>query len=62
MQYRKDRKGEDISLLGFGCMRFTKKGTTMDVDKAEVEIMEAIRQGVCLLYTSSLLCKSYLAE
>lgn len=22
MQYRKDRKGNDISLLGFGCMRF----------------------------------------
>ncbi len=46
MQYRKDRKGEEISLLGFGCMRFTKKGSTMDVDKAETEIMEAIRLGV----------------
>lgn len=46
MQYRKDKKGEDISLLGFGCMRFTKKGTSMDVDKAEKEVMEAIRCGV----------------
>ena len=26
MQYRKDGKGNDISLLGYGCMRFTKKG------------------------------------
>ena len=27
MQYRKDKKGNDISLLGFGCMRFEGSGT-----------------------------------
>lgn len=25
MQYRKDRKGNDLSILGYGCMRFTRK-------------------------------------
>ena len=46
MQYRKDKQGEDVSLLGFGCMRFTKKGGKIDLDKAEREIMEAFRAGV----------------
>ena len=26
MQYRKDRKGNELSVLGYGCMRFTTKG------------------------------------
>lgn len=46
MQYRKDKKGEDISLLGYGCMRFTRKGTSIDIDKAEREVMEAVASGV----------------
>ncbi len=46
MQYRKNKKGEDISLLGYGCMRFSKKGTGIDIDKAEKEVMEAINNGV----------------
>lgn len=46
MQYRNDRYGKPISLLGYGCMRFTKKGSTIDLDKAEAEVMEAIRLGV----------------
>ena len=46
MQYRNDRNGKPISLLGYGCMRFTKKGGSIDVDKAEAEVMEAIRLGV----------------
>lgn len=46
MQYRKDKKGDDLSLLGYGCMRFTRKGTSIDLDKAEAEVMEAIRLGV----------------
>ena len=25
MQYRKDKHGEELSILGFGCMRFAKK-------------------------------------
>ncbi len=46
MQYRKDRYGNDISLLGFGCMRFTTKAGKIDMQKAEKEIMEAIKLGV----------------
>ncbi|MDD3204935.1 MAG: aldo/keto reductase [Lachnospiraceae bacterium] len=46
MQYRKDKKGNDISALGFGCMRFTKKGNSIDIDKAEKEVMAAIEAGV----------------
>ena len=34
MQYRKDRKGNDISLLGFGCMRFEGSGTGEYFQKA----------------------------
>ena len=46
MQYRKDKNGEDISLLGYGCMRFTQKGRNIDIDKAEKELMAAIEAGV----------------
>lgn len=46
MQYRKNRKGEDISLLAFGCMRFTTKGGRIDLDKAEKEILAAYNAGV----------------
>ena len=46
MNYRKDKKGNDLSILGYGCMRFTKKGNSIDIDKAEKEVMEAINSGV----------------
>ena len=46
MQYRKDRQGNDVSILGFGCMRFTRKGTGIDYEKAEAEILRAIDLGV----------------
>ena len=46
MQYRKDRKGNELSILGYGCMRFTKKGTGIDIDKAEKELMTAYGAGV----------------
>ncbi|MBP5239231.1 MAG: aldo/keto reductase, partial [Oscillospiraceae bacterium] len=46
MQYRKDRNGNELSILGYGCMRFTKKGSGIDVDKAEKELMTAFRAGV----------------
>ncbi len=52
MQYRKDKKGNDISLLGYGCMRFTKKGGSIDIDKAEKEVMAAIHAGVNYLDTA----------
>ncbi len=46
MQYRQDRNGTPLSILGFGCMRFTRKGSGIDLEKAEQEIMEAFRAGV----------------
>ena len=46
MQYRKDRYGNNISMLGFGCMRFTKKGGGIDLAKANREIMTAYKLGV----------------
>ena len=46
MQYRKDKYGNPISALGYGCMRFTSHSGKIDIDKAEQEIMEAYRQGI----------------
>ena len=46
VQYRKDQNGNGLSVLGFGCMRFTRKGSALDIDKAEQEIMAAFRAGV----------------
>ena len=41
MQYRKD-----ISLLGYGCMRFTTRNNKIDFEKAEKEFMRAYELGV----------------
>jgi len=46
MQYRKDRNGQPLSVLGYGCMRFTRKAGAIDIDKAEKEILTAYRAGV----------------
>ncbi len=46
MKYRNDRHGEPISILGYGCMRFTTTGGRIDIAKAEKEIMEAYNPGV----------------
>ena len=46
MQYRRDKKGNELSVLGYGCMRFTKNGNSVDLDKAEKEVMAAIKAGV----------------
>ena len=46
MQYRCDRYGNPISVLGYGCMRFTQTAGKIDLKKAEEEIMEAYRGGV----------------
>lgn len=47
MQYRKDPKfGNELSALGFGCMRFTKKGGSIDREKAEREMLAALQGGV----------------
>lgn len=52
MKYRNNRNGEPISILGYGCMRFTKKGNSIDIDKAEKELMSAIDSGVNYLDTA----------
>lgn len=46
MNYRKDKYGNELSILGYGCMRFTQSGGKINIDKAEQEIMEAYRAGV----------------
>ena len=46
MKYRKDKYGNDISVLGFGCMRFQQKKGKIDLEEAEREIMAAYRGGV----------------
>ncbi len=46
MEYRNNRKGEPISILGYGCMRFTTNQGTIDLDKTEKEILEAYNSGV----------------
>ncbi len=46
MRYRTDRNGNPISQLGYGCMRFSRKGNAIDYEKAEQEVLLAIREGV----------------
>ena len=41
MQYRKG-----ISILGYGCMRFTQTGGKIDLEKAEQEVLRAFEMGV----------------
>ena len=46
MQYRNDRQGKPISILGYGCMRFTHKGAGIAYEKAAREVLRAIELGV----------------
>ena len=46
MQYRIDKYGNKLSVLGYGCMRFTKTAGVIDMDKAEKELMAAYEMGV----------------
>ncbi len=46
MNYAFDRNGRKISRLGYGCMRFTRKGGMIDHRKAEKEILHALELGV----------------
>lgn len=46
MKYRADKKGNQISQLGFGCMRFAKKGNSIDYDLAEQQLLYAYENGV----------------
>ena len=47
MQYRTNLKnGQQLSALGFGCMRFTRKGGGIDQEKANRELRRALELGV----------------
>ena len=46
MQYRQDKYGNPLSLLGFGCMRFERKLGAIEFEKAEKLIMTAIDAGI----------------
>ncbi|MCR4922481.1 MAG: aldo/keto reductase [Lachnospiraceae bacterium] len=46
MNYRNNNGEKDLSALGFGCMRFKKKGNGFDMEEIEKEIMHAIDMGV----------------
>ena len=45
MNYRKDKYGNDVSVLGYGCMRFKRSGGRVDIAKAEREVMAAVKGG-----------------
>ena len=46
MKYRSDKYGNQLSILGFGCMRFQRKGAKIDFEEAEKEILLAYENGV----------------
>lgn len=46
MNYRTDKYGNQLSILGFGCMRFQQKMGKIDIAEAEREIMAAYNAGV----------------
>ena len=52
MQYRPGAGDDMLSVLGYGCMRFTRKGSGIDMEKAERELMAAIDGGVNYLDTA----------
>ena len=52
MQYRKDKYGNDLSVLGFGCMRFPQKQGRIDMEKTEQQLLAAVEGGVNYLDTA----------
>ena len=46
MNYRLDKYGNRLSILGFGCMRFPNKAGRIDMKETEREIMTAFQGGV----------------
>lgn len=46
MNYRKDKFGNELSILGYGCMRFPRKMGAVDMELTEKQIMTAIDSGV----------------
>lgn len=46
MNYRKDKYGNDLSVLGYGCMRFPQKMGKINMEETEKQILQAISGGV----------------
>lgn len=46
MNYRLDKYGNRLSILGFGCMRFPMKMGRIDMEETEKLLLTAIRKGV----------------
>ena len=46
MNYRYDKYGNALSVLGYGCMRFPRKAGGIDFDQTEEQILTAVRGGV----------------
>ncbi len=52
MQYRSDKYGNELSILGFGCLRFPQKKGKIDMEQTEQQLMAAIDGGVNYLDTA----------
>ena len=46
MQYRKDKYGNELSVLGFGCMRFPQKMGRINMEETEKQVVAAIENGI----------------
>lgn len=46
MNYRNDKYGNPLSVLGYGCMRFPRKAGKIDLKKTEEQLLLAIQNGV----------------
>ena len=58
MHYRTDKYGNQLSILGYGCLRFPQKLGRTDMEATEKQILLAIKQGVnyfdtAYIYTGS---------
>ena len=60
MQYRKDlRSGNNLSILGFGCMRFPRKSINhVNIEKTEQLIVNAVKNGINYFDTAYIYGKS----
>ena len=52
MQYRADKYGNPLSILGYGCMRFPRKQGKIHMETAEKLLCHAIGQGINYLDTA----------
>ena len=46
MQYRLDKYGNELSVLGFGCLRFPQRNGKIDMEATRAQIRMAVEEGV----------------